>query len=104
MKRSFFLMAMTLTFAGSACFAQQVPGALPPPPPAVPAPTGAVPAPGSPLLPNSTTGLAKVGEDGISTEIVKAVPCSTAAKETDGFTTCIGIPETSRASSPRHRR
>jgi hypothetical protein len=24
---------------------------------------------------------------------VKAVPCSTTAKETDGFTTCVGIPD-----------
>jgi PAB1-binding protein PBP1 len=37
-------------------------------------------------------GLDKVGPDGISTKVVKAVPCSTAARETDGTTTCIGIP------------
>jgi hypothetical protein len=37
-------------------------------------------------------GLDKVGSDGISTEVVKAAPCSTAARETDGTTTCIGIP------------
>jgi hypothetical protein len=37
-------------------------------------------------------GLDKVGRDGISTKVVKAVPCSTAARETDGTTTCIGIP------------
>jgi hypothetical protein len=34
----------------------------------------------------------KVGPDGISTKVVKAVPCSTAARESDGTTTCIGIP------------
>jgi hypothetical protein len=33
-----------------------------------------------------------VGPDGISTKVVKAAPCSTAARETDGTTTCIGIP------------
>jgi hypothetical protein len=104
MRRSIFLLAVTLTFAGSACFAQQAPNALPPPPPPAPGPPGAAPALGSPLLPNSTTGLAKVGKDGISTEIVKAVPCSTAARETDGFTTCIGIPEASEVSAPRRRR
>lgn len=104
MHRSIFLLAATLTFAGSTCLAQQAPNALPPPPMAVPAPTGAPPAPGSPLFPNSTTGLSKVGKDGISTEIVKAVPCSTAARETDGFTTCIGIPEASLASTPRRHR
>ena len=38
------------------------------------------------------TGLATVGPDG-STKIVEAVPCSTVAHETDGFTTCVGIPE-----------
>ena len=37
-------------------------------------------------------GLDKVGPDGISTKVVKAAPCSTAARETDGTTTCIGIP------------
>jgi len=36
-------------------------------------------------------GRAIAGPDG-STKIVKAVPCSTAARETDGFTTCVGIP------------
>jgi hypothetical protein len=33
-----------------------------------------------------------VGPDGISTKVVKAAPCSTAARETDGTTTCTGIP------------
>jgi hypothetical protein len=103
MQRSAFLMAMTLAFAGSACLAQQA-APLAPPPPLVPAPTGAAPTPGGPLLPNSTTGRSKVGKDGVSTEIVKSVPCSTAARETDGFTTCIGIPEASEATTRRQRR
>jgi hypothetical protein len=34
-----------------------------------------------------------VGPDG-TTKTVKAVPCGTAARETDGFTTCVGIPDT----------
>ena len=42
--------------------------------------------------PSSTTGLARPAEDGISTRTVPARPCSTAAKETDGTTTCVGIP------------
>ena len=42
--------------------------------------------------PNSSTGLAKSAEDGISTKIVPAKPCGTAARETDGTTTCVGIP------------
>jgi hypothetical protein len=33
-----------------------------------------------------------VADDGISTKTVKARPCGTAARETDGTTTCIGIP------------
>ena len=37
-------------------------------------------------------GRDEVGPDGISTKVVKAVPCSRAAQETDGTTTCIGIP------------
>jgi hypothetical protein len=28
-----------------------------------------------------------------ATETVKAVPCSTSAQETDGSTTCVGIPD-----------
>jgi len=42
--------------------------------------------------PSSTTGLARPAEDGVSTNTVSAKPCSTAAKETDGTTTCVGIP------------
>jgi hypothetical protein len=41
---------------------------------------------------SSPTGLAKTSADGTSTIIVPARPCSTAARETDGTTTCVGIP------------
>jgi hypothetical protein len=37
--------------------------------------------------------LDKVGDDGVSTKTVRAVGCGTAARETDGTTTCVGIPE-----------
>jgi hypothetical protein len=37
-------------------------------------------------------GRDEVGPDGVSTKVVKAAPCSAAAQETDGATTCIGIP------------
>jgi hypothetical protein len=40
----------------------------------------------------SRPGLAEPGADGVSTKIVPARPCSTAAHETDGTTTCVGIP------------
>jgi hypothetical protein len=43
--------------------------------------------------------LDEVEPDGISTKVVKAVPCSTAARETDGTTTCIGIPGPIRSDS-----
>jgi hypothetical protein len=42
--------------------------------------------------PFSSTGLAIPGPDGISTVIVAARSCSLAARETDGMTTCVGIP------------
>jgi hypothetical protein len=45
---------------------------------------------------SSTVGLARPGPDGVSTEIVAPRPCSTAAHETDGTTTCIGIPSPTR--------
>jgi hypothetical protein len=53
--------------------------------------------------PFSPTGLARPGPDGVSTVIVAARPCGVAAHETDGTTTCIGIPNKSRNLS-RHRR
>ena len=40
----------------------------------------------------SQTGLATIAADGVSTKIVPARPCSRAARETDGTTTCVGIP------------
>jgi hypothetical protein len=40
----------------------------------------------------STVGLAEPGPDGVSTRIVKPKPCGVAAHETDGTTTCVGIP------------
>lgn len=51
---------------------------------------GIAPEPGSPLNPQSDGGLAKEAADG-TTKMVPAVPCSTAARETDGTTTCVGI-------------
>jgi hypothetical protein len=44
----------------------------------------------------STTGLARPGPDGVSTVIVAPRPCGVAAHETDGTTTCIGIPSRRR--------
>jgi hypothetical protein len=56
-------------------------------------------------LPESASGpgLDTVASDGVSTRTVKAVPCGTSARETDGFTTCVGIPDQA-PTRRRHRR
>jgi hypothetical protein len=75
--------------------------------------TGAYQPAGTPATPYSSAPLPQVssgpgldvgGPNGDS-RIVKAVPCSVAAKETDGTTTCVGIPDPSdqRPSRKRHR-
>ena len=72
------------------------------------APAGTPPTPYStgPLLQSSEgPGLNTIAPDGISTRTVKAVPCGTVARETDGTTTCVGIPDqASRNQSPGRRR
>ena len=57
-----------------------------PPGPSTPYSTGPLPAI------DTGTGRVIVEPDG-SVKTVKAVPCGTAAHETDGFTTCVGIPD-----------
>jgi len=42
--------------------------------------------------PSATVGLATPGPDGVSTVIVAPRPCGVAAHETDGTTTCVGLP------------
>jgi hypothetical protein len=54
--------------------------------------------------PFSPTGLARPGPDGVSTVIVAPRPCGVAAHETDGTTTCIGIPDRSPNLNRSHRR
>jgi hypothetical protein len=66
------------------------------------APVGTPPTPYSTgPLPQSSEGpgLNTVAPDGVSTRTVKAVPCGAVARETDGFTTCVGIAD----PSPRKR-
>jgi hypothetical protein len=53
--------------------------------------------------PFSPTGLSQPGSDGASTVIVAARGCGAAAHETDGTTTCIGIPDKSPKLSRTHR-
>jgi hypothetical protein len=54
--------------------------------------------------PFSATGLARPGPDGASTVIVAARSCGAAAHETDGTTTCVGIPDRGPNSRRHHRR
>jgi hypothetical protein len=68
----------------------------------MPLTVGAAPEVGGPLISQSATGLSKVADDGVSTKIVAAVRCSAAAHESDGATTCIGIPEGSAGAKNRH--
>jgi hypothetical protein len=92
--------AVFLTLVSGAALAQQTTGTVgngsPPaavaPPPAMPLTAGAAPEVGGPLISQPGPGLDQVASDGVSTKTVRAVPCSTAAHETDGTTTCIGIP------------
>lgn len=57
------------------------------PPPAITAPDAAA----LPMVSRPDAGLDQVDADGVSTKSVRAVPCGTAARETDGTTTCVGI-------------
>jgi hypothetical protein len=101
MRRIALIAAVAVTMLPLAGFAQQLPGTVPSETTVGVAPSGpagapgpnVVPQPGGPLNPGTQTGRDVVASDGISTETVKAVPCSTVARETDGSTTCIGIPD-----------
>lgn len=97
-------LAASIALISSAALAQQtgapsVGGAIgsPPPlpgPPSVAASPPAVIAPDAAALPmvsRPDAGLDQVDADGVSTKTVGAVPCGTAARETDGTTTCVGI-------------
>ena len=87
-------VTISLLLLSSAALAQQPTGKtgdkLVSPPLASPTPTPY----STGALPQIDTGPGRdvVGPDD-TTKTVKAVPCSTAARETDGFTTCVGIPE-----------
>ena len=89
-------------------FAQQTPGTPgeSPPPPAMTAPppaaastVGAAPPVSHPPLPAASGG--KSPEELVPLTPVKTAPCSVSARETDGTTTCIGIPSESRAGKRR---
>jgi hypothetical protein len=98
-----FFIAAVFALSLNPAFAQSaIPDGAPPltplAPPALGGPgpaqlNGVAPPPATGMLPSTTPGSYQVDNDGISKKAVKAAPCSTAARETDGFTTCIGIPD-----------
>ncbi len=106
MRKITLIVAASLTILPLAGWAQQTSGTVgstpptaidtPPPASGIGAPPRGeiTPQPGSPLLPGTQAGLDVVASDGVSTKTVRAVPCSPFAKETDGSTTCVGIPDT----------
>jgi hypothetical protein len=105
MRTSALSLAVFLALGSPPVLAQQTSETVDVGSPAVPAPSstgvptvGAAPELGGPLLRDRDTVLDIVAEDGISTKTIRAVPCSTAARGTDGTTTCVGIPDNSRAS------
>jgi hypothetical protein len=107
--RRFILTATLVLLSSSAWAQQQTPdtagAAIAPatpaaaPPPSMPI-TGAAPAVGGPQNPGTTVGMSRSTDDG-STETVRAVPCTRAARETDGSTTCVGIPDRGPGRFPR---
>ena len=108
MRRIALIAAVAATMLPSTGFAQQSRETIPSAPtvgvapsdsgPAVP--RDVVPEQGGPLHPAAQIGRDVVADDGVSTKTVRAVPCGTAARETDGTTTCIGI----RGALERRRR
>ena len=97
-----FSVTISLILLSSAALAQQPAGTTGDKLPVGPPPAGSPPTPySSGALPQVDTGPGRdvVGPDN-TTKSVKAVPCGTAARETDGTTTCIGIPD----QSPEGRR
>lgn len=115
MRMSAFSIIAVLAVTSSAGLAQQAPGTAtgpgpalssPPlsePPPVVPPPLS-VPAPPAAPTPSAagvtappaaprSAGADSADKDVNSTASVKPVPCGRFARETDGSTTCIGIPE-----------
>ena len=107
--RNIVIAATVVLLSSSAWAQQQTPTtnttgdaiASPPsaaaPPSSVPI-TGSAPVVGSPQNPGTTVGMSRTADDGVSTDTVRAVPCSRSARETDGSTTCIGIPDARRRS------
>lgn len=109
MRKTTLSFAILFALSSSAVLAQRTPesedaGSAPAAAsqqPTAGAPILAAPTAGSPVSTARDVGLDKVADDGISTKTVKAAPCSIAARETDGTTTCIGIPDHGRKSNRR---
>jgi hypothetical protein len=101
MRLMYLAVAMAVALLPSASLAQQtLPKAAPQPEGYIGAYTPPVTSPtpySTGPLPSEDigTGLNVGGPDG-STRLVKAVPCTKASRETDGSTTCVGIPDRKR--------
>jgi hypothetical protein len=97
MRVIFFSVKIPLALVSWAALARQAPDTAPK------GYTGAY-GPAGPAQPYSTGPLPRIdtgpGRDvpgpNDSTETVRAAPCGAAARETDGSTTCIGIPDTNK--------
>lgn len=102
MRIAAFPIGLMLAIGSSAGFAQQAPGA-PPEAPSLSPPPALAPPPAVPPLP-ATGVMSRPGGpppqdsgDDRAAANTKFVPCGRSARETDGTTTCIGIPERRRA-------
>ena len=105
---SFSVVLIHIVFASFPAFAQQTPGSSgeSPMPPAVTAPSSAPAstvgvAPPVSHSPLRATSAGKSPEELVPLTPVKAAPCSIAARETDGTTTCIGLPGKGRVAKRR---
>jgi hypothetical protein len=104
---SFSVAVTYIVFTSFPACAQQTPGTPggSPTPPAMTAPpsaaatVGVAPPVSHPPLPAGSAD--KSPEEMVPLTPVKAVPCSVSARETDGTTTCIGLPSESRAGKRR---
>jgi hypothetical protein len=105
---SFSVAVTHIVFASFPALAQQTPGTpggSPTPPAMTAPPSAAAPTVGvappviHPPLPAGSAD--KSPEEMVPLTPVKAAPCSVSARETDGTTTCIGLPSESRAGRRR---
>jgi hypothetical protein len=87
------VVAASLVALPSVIFAQSAGSAVQPTQPSAPSAAQVGPGSNTPLdAPAVSVGRSIPTADGVGTKAVPAKPCTTAARETDGTTTCIGVP------------